>query len=183
MGLVGGNLPPAAVSLSPQSDFIKWVNQRSRVAPVPAYTIYGDIMASFKQCDFFVLNCHTGSPTSYGDMLLLPGDSDPTAQPAQGGAKYLNGSLGPDNFQWGLHKAYTVDSLIGANLETEILAGIDLYNSSPVSHGQLEGNLDSVLIPDCATGQSTSISAEILKIIAGRMSGNHVQCLPQYGDQ
>jgi hypothetical protein len=181
-GKAGANTP-AAISMTPNSAFIRWVNTSARVAPVSSYTFYGDISVRYKQCDFFVINCHLGTPTYYGDMVLLPGNSNPTARPGDGGAKYLNGSLGPENFQWGLHEPYVEDSPIGENLVTDAKIYYDLYNSAPASHGQLEGNLQTVMVPDCVTGQPTSVTDEIITIIGGRISGNHVQCQAKWGDR
>jgi hypothetical protein len=86
----------------------------------------------------------------------------------------------------GLHEPYKEDALIGENLLIDIKIVGDLWNSAPASHNVLEKKLSNpngdLTIPDCVTGQPTSISDEIVKIIDGRMSGNHVQCQAQWGD-
>lgn len=147
-----------------------------------SYTICGDISVTYKQCDVFAFNCHDSGPTKYGDILLLPGDSDPTATPSDGGVKYLNGPLGPDNYQWGLHEAYVEDDPIGDNLaiEAKIVAG--LWNTAPAFRNVLESKLQQIKIPDCVTGNPTSITDEIIEIIGGRVSGSHAQCQAQWGD-
>ena len=180
-----GSASPALFGLTPKSPYYTWVNSPGRVANIPTFNFYGDINVAYTHCDFFVVNCHldVNNPTNYGDILLLPGDSNPTATPVGGGAKYLNGQLGPNNFQWGLHYFYGGVSPGGETLVTDLEVLSNLWNTSPASHNAFEGKIATTTVPDCVTGEQTTIPTEILRIITGRANGTPVQCQAQWGDQ
>ncbi|MGB8385119.1 MAG: hypothetical protein WCG47_28415, partial [Dermatophilaceae bacterium] len=168
---------PAGKDLTPASDWYEWTNPPASHLPALAYfNAFGDISIVTQECLFFGNVCFDvpiPSP-SVGDVALLPGTDDPTDAPILGGARFLAGSPGAQNWQWTMAatahwKPWTDPFFVGAIQEAA---------STAVFHGNFGAQMHSITVPDCRTGQPTAFDDELARVVVERVNGLSNNCTP-----
>jgi hypothetical protein len=167
---------PAIKELTPKSQWFLWTNPNPNHVPnIPYFNVYGDINVSQLNCFFFVANCKETTVLKWGDVVVLPGDSSsPQAVPPGGGARFLNGPRGVQNWEWSMPGTVYWDPNSDPSM-----TGVDTQLvGQPQYHGSFGRNIASIQIPDCQTGSSVSVRDELTLIVIGRETNNPYQCRP-----
>lgn len=172
---------PAARDLTPQSEWYfsvnapitKAINETVNVDPVPNqasyYNFYGDINFQWV-ANVWGYELPLTPRISLGDLVLLPGEDDPTATPFLGGARFATSvDAGQRSEQWALTSNVQVnfaslkDCLPGGKPCTEALK--DLITSPP-THWQVHENMNVIRVHDRVGGQGSIVLAqEIVEIV------------------
>ena len=162
---------PADVDLVPQSDWYEWANPRTFPA-IPIFNIYADIHLVTIECPLFSDDdCREVARERWGDTIMSAGTDSPFDAPATGGARFLRGQPGPQNYQWGL--------------ETELERGtfsitpnqFDVF-AHPTSHWNFGDNIGTIQTFDCQTHQLVPVATALLRVIDGRMMQTPYECVP-----
>jgi len=164
---------PAEEDLTPKSLWYQSANANSVPLDIHYFNFYSDIQVTARPQLFFITLPPIGT-ASFGDTVLLPGNSDPTALPDFGGARFLSGGEAEDRHEYTIASNY--DVLLGDDILTPLLpdpltvAGVALdIKNDPRTHFNLNNYLndDVIKIASCKSslGQVT-IQTEILRILA-----------------
>jgi hypothetical protein len=162
---------PAVVDLTPGSASYRSINP-APIPDVPYFNTYGDITASIGACVFV---CVSVGDLEIGDPLLLPGNPDPHSLDPLGGARFLPSPPDANHGEYRLSASVTYN--VAALLAAPAFFALDVYNN-PVSHFQLNGNVDKVNVAHCGSGQQISLANEYLNIISRRLAGFAQSCDP-----
>ncbi len=177
---------PANYELAPMSSWYRWVNPpASHLPQLPSFNAYGDISVDLHPCaDIGPFSACLSLPLPtgiIGDLVLLPGSDDPHAVPPTGGARFLDGSPGSQNWEWALEDQLQWNPWadpFAVGLATEAFG-------SPVFHGNLGkslggtlSNTTPIMVPDCQNPTSTPLVSEITHLVGGRVTGNLYSCVP-----
>lgn len=161
---------PASVDLAPVSDWYQWANPRA-LPDVPYFNVFGDISLVTIDCPWFSDECREVEREKWGDTIMNTGTDDPFDVPAGGGARFLHGALGPQNWQWAL----TVDLQRGPfSLSPN---RIDVF-ANPVSHWNFNAQIGNIQTTDCMTGAAVAVADALLNVIEGRMNQEPYECEP-----
>jgi hypothetical protein len=159
---------PAAADLSPDSAWYTSVNP----TPVPAnlhyFSFYSNIQATVYPQFFIKLN--PIGTVSFGDDVLLPGDSNPVGMPMTGGARFLpGGQQTTDRHEYQISSNH--DLLLGNDILSALLTNtvsISQIVTDPISHLNLMNNLNTPesSVTSCKKGVGqTTAQNEILSIL------------------
>lgn len=169
---------PAVTELTPQSDWYNNIN----ATRVPAHIHYFNIYSNIHTRIVIALPFHKHlavAPIDWGDFVMRPGSDNPRDTPFLGGARFRpDPTTVASSYEWLLYKPH--DILFNSNLNPfdsnpQGQAGKDVLAAfnDPASHFALSGHLDelsyqgsSVAIPDCVTGQPSSITLQIEHALA-----------------
>lgn len=166
---------PAAGELAPVSVWYLWTNlPASHLPSVPSFNVFGDLHVILKTSVPFVGDV-SADLASIGDVALMPGTDDPHDVPPQGGARFLDGSLGAQNWQWPM-----TGQLSWEPFADPFFTGfISQATSSPIYHGNFGAQMSAINVPDCQSGRiSTPVDDELVQIVAGRITGQYHTCAP-----
>lgn len=171
---------PAAVDLTPQSDWYLSVNRPTTIAfdgsvnsePVPPqtsyYNFYGDIGI---QLETSLWRFRLRTPrVSLGDLALLPGKGSPIEKPLLGGAKFV-ALVDPQqrSEQWAMESAFRINlESIRRYLRGEVTAKEALYGlvDVPPAHMKLHESMHVIMLDDRVAGGGTvTLVQEIVKIV------------------
>ncbi len=175
---------PAGPELIPQSAWYKWTNPApAHVPQVPAFNAYGDISLVSQSCFFsFCWNVPVVPYGIVGDGILMPGSDDPLATPATGGARYLNGAAGAQNWEWDVRDAVNWNPGLILALPAPLRQGAEIYAAasailgSPASHLNMGTKMSQTHVPDCQNPKTTTLDAELRALIEGRVDGQPYLC-------
>jgi len=169
---------PAVTELTPQSDWYNNIN----ATRVPAHIHYFNIYSNIHTRIVIALPFHKHlavAPIDWGDFVMRPGSDNPRDTPFLGGARFRpDPATVASSYEWLLYKPH--DILFNPNLNPfdsnpQGQAGKDVLAAfnDPASHFALSGHLDelsyqgsSVAVPDCVTGQASSITLQIEHALA-----------------
>ena len=169
---------PAVTELTPRSDWYNNIN----ATRVPAHIHYFNIYSNIHTRIVIALPFHkhlTVAPIDWGDFVMRPGSDNPQDTPFLGGARFRpDPATVASSYEWLLYKPH--DILFNSNLNPfdsnpQGQAGKDVLAAfnDPANHLALSGHLDelsykgsSVAIPDCVTGQPSSITLQIEHALA-----------------
>ena len=106
------------------------------------------------------------APVHLGDLVMLPGSPDPTAEPFLGGARFLPfGSNALDRHEYGMESTHVIDPL---KVLRGDVSGATSILSDPVNHLKFPDNTANgdILIDSCspAFGRATP-AEEIIRIL------------------
>ena len=120
------------------------------------------------------------SDFSLGDLAMHPGSDAPTDFSTGGGAKFLRGARGSQNWEWQVNEDHYISFDIAGPLwtESQILTTAAQVVASPANHWNLPGQAGSVNVADCASGSQVSLESELQAILVGRVSGQPHNCHP-----
>lgn len=183
---------PAIYELRPQSAYFNWMRQETvtinntpvpHTPDLPYFNVYGDVHLTEKGC-LFVNTCWDINTIEFGDLAILPGNNSPYGTPVDGGARFLKGSFGPQNWQWEMYHDvafYAVTPLPIVGLPNGVSAAKLVYEA-PENHlnlGKDNGGMTEVMVNDCANpGQQMRLDLQLLKILRGRLYGPRYNCQP-----
>jgi Cohesin domain len=176
---------PAYSELIPQSAWYAWQNSSTSVAylpNIPYFNVYSNITVHFQACVIPITDwlCTGIGDDSLGDLAMHPGSDAPTYSSGGGGAMFLRGSRGAQNWEWQATEVDTVSwDAAGPIWTTAQLAAVaSQVTGSPVNHFYLPPRAQFVPIADCSTGAQTDLAAELEAIVAGRLDGYPHICKP-----
>lgn len=163
-------LRPAVHELYPQSPWYKGVNPQGVPADLNYFNFYSDIQAKL-QINLLWWHLVTKGTASLGDEVFLPGTDVPTDVPTYGGARFLPGGVnspasGANRYEWDLANLHTV--VFSPNPDT-LSQRVAQVLGDPRSHFKLSRHLDEkdvVPVPDCKTGQTSTVTQQILNALA-----------------
>ncbi len=170
---------PAATDVEPVSPWYLWTNTLpGHLPPVPSFNLFGDLRVVV-QTELPFVRPVSADLAGVGDVALMPGTDDPRDTPSEGGARFLDGPAGSQNWQWPLPGQLTwdpfSDPFFGAGgFGQEI-------SSSPVFHGNFGAQMDRITVPDCRTGLPTTVTDQLIRIVSERMSAERANCDPNVG--
>lgn len=174
LGFIGGDRPQFQ-ELAPESDWYAWANPSAADLPdLPYFSVFGDI--DWVEYTCFLVWCSEFTRFELGDVVMAPGTDDPFDTPTAGGARFLKGASGEQNWQWGLPGEEPV--ILGADLESRRLATAFRVADRPEFHGNFGDRMGEITVSDCATGAATPLDQALLRIIHGRMDGQPYRCQP-----
>lgn len=116
----------------------------------------------------------SASLASDGDIALMPGTDDPHDLPPEGGARFLDGPLGPQNWQWQM-----TGELVWEPFSDPFLGGggfAGQVTSAPIFHGNFGDQMNAISVPSCKGGLGTTVATEIVRIVTERMTGRRDNC-------
>ncbi len=157
---------PAATDLESESQWYRWVNPPElHIVDNPSFNAYGDIRLYAEPCVLFGAVCWQVEVAPIGDIALMPGSDDEKATPFEGGARFLVGAPGSQNWEWAMTswvevKPWEPLTFIGSVQEAAEL---------PQYHGNFGNRMHEILVADCQTGQATPFDEALLRLIRGRI--------------
>jgi hypothetical protein len=167
---------PAQVGLTPQSDWYQWANSDAdRLPTLPYFNLYGDISIATQTC-FLIWCMDQTTIDDVGDVVFEPGTDDPLDTPASGGARFLDGPAGDQNWQWSMP-----DTILWNPEDTFMIGVMSGLTRAPAMHGNFLQQMDQIQVPDCQTGEQTTVAAEVLRLVRGRLIGQPYVCGSQQG--
>ena len=176
---------PAYSELIPQSAWYGWQNSSTSVAylpNIPYFNVYSNISIHFQTCVIPMTDwlCTGIGDDSLGDLAMHPGSDAPTYSSAGGGAMFLRGSRGSQNWEWQATEVDTVSWDAAGPLWTgaQLAAVASQVTGSPVNHFYLPPQAQFVPIADCSTGAQTNLASELEVVVAGRLNGYLHICHP-----
>lgn len=164
---------PAVDDLIPGSLWYQYANGGGLLPnEVAFYNVASDIQYGFEACIF---RCVTYGLESFGDLVMLPGTDDPFDVPDGGGARFLKGAPGPDQWQYllGQTEGYRIGwkGLTGginlSNLGIGFLEAPDIA----INHFNFGDRMDAITVSDCSTGSDTALNQSLANILIGRVTG------------
>jgi pimeloyl-ACP methyl ester carboxylesterase len=155
---------PAIVDLTPRSPWYGSVNPVAVPQGLHYYNVYTDIQVRV-HVQFFGDTIPLGGPASFGDLVMLPGDPNPAAQPNLGGARFLPNGAARDRHEWTVARSFDFDA---GDLLNDPTPAIQAVLSDPAQHLNLNANLDTgaVLVQSCQNGNGqVRPLVELLRIL------------------
>ena len=164
---------PAEADLTPKSPWYQSTLPVNVPLRLHYYNFYSDIKVSARPQLFFRVWPSIGS-TSLGDAVILPGNSNSTAMPLLGGARFFPKGPGLDSHEYALSSNH--DLLLGNDLLNPLQkgsvlgVGTDVIND-PINHVNLNKHLndnnDAYKVDSCRSiDGKVTIQQEILHILA-----------------
>jgi hypothetical protein len=169
-GLVDSAETPAVKDFAALSAWYQWANPgEERLSDnLPAFNMFGDIQPSV--CFLWTDAC-VGVGVSLGDGLLPPGTDDPF-DVAFGGARFLDGELDEQRWQWPMGDRIKVMPPFSPAIDVVL---------NPAFHANFESNMDEIMVKDCwdfmSTAQITALE-QAWRVVRGRMDGEPYLCDP-----
>ena len=169
---------PALSELNSESSWFEWANPGpERLPALPTFNAFGDLGAQAEFCIFFGPCVPLGERIEYGDGLLPAGTNSPFDVPSGGGSRFLNGSLGTQNWQWNLSDTTTFN-----RFEPDFgIPDTGWLLAEPAFHANLESSMKIIQVPDCRSHVVDSLLKAVTNVIDGRMTGIPHLCVPNPG--
>ena len=170
---------PAAGELAPVSPWYLWTNALPGHLPsLPSFNLFGDLRVVVKT-ELPFLGTLSADVASIGDVALMPGTDDPRDAPPEGGARFLDGSPGAQNWQWAMS-----GQLAWEPFSEPFFGGLafaEQVGASPIFHGNFGAQMDRITVPDCRSGLPTTVTDQLIRIVSERMSAERDICAPYVG--
>lgn len=170
---------PAAADLAPVSLWYLWTNTLpGHLPPVPSFNVFGDLRVVV-ETELPFVGPVSADLLGIGDVALMPGTDDPRDTPPEGGARFLDGAPGAENWQWPMPGKLTWEPFSDPFFGTGGFGG--QVAASPIYHGNFGAQMDRITVPSCRTGQPTTVADELVRIVSERMSAERANCAPNVG--
>lgn len=165
---------PAAGELAPVSLWYQWTNPPvSHLPSVPSFNLFGDLRVVVKT-EVPFLGPISADLGSVGDVALMPGTDNPHDLPPEGGARFLDGPLGAENWQWQMTGELAWEPFSDPFLGAGAFAG--QVTSAPIFHGNFGNQMNAISVPSCKGGLGTTVATEVVRIVTERMTGRRDNC-------
>ncbi len=170
---------PAAGELAPVSLWYLWTNALPGHLPsLPSFNLFGDLRVVVKT-ELPFLGTLSADLAGIGDVALMPGTDDPRDVPPEGGARFLDGPSGAQNWQWAM-----TGQLAWEPFSEPFFGGLgfaEQVGASPIFHGNFGAQMDRITVPDCKSGLPTTVTDQLIRIVSERMSAERDNCAPYVG--
>lgn len=166
---------PGVIDVTPQSPWYDTVNPSIPSPGVPPklayYNFYSNLTINL-QVNFGFFSVNTGSFDA-GDLVMLPGSDNPTAEPLLGGARFLPGGAQTlTRHEFGMNNTVNVNPLDLLLPNPLSIGDVVRILDSPVTHFNLPSNTSSVTVTGCGPGSPTvTVASEVFRILQNPTRG------------
>ncbi len=163
---------PAQEDLTPRSAWYQWANLGpGRLADLPYFNAFGNINVVHVVC-FLIWCLPPRTILELGDVALAPGTDDPFDTPPKGGARFLHGAKGPQNWQWSM----PFDLAWSPDFDPFMAGVVAAALSVPQMHANFLARMSEIRVPDCQTGADTPVDQALLRVVRGRLTDAPYEC-------
>jgi hypothetical protein len=168
----------AVKQFNPVSDFLEWTILNSTQLPnIPYYNTWGDERTYVRHCPT-PSTCYD-EETTWGDVVLLPGNDILTDTTDGGGQRFLPRGYTTSSWQWA--ETLRIQGDITNPTQMPSL-GSTLWHA-PQQHTEYPKRQNEVMVTDCQTGAGVAISTQLAKVIHARLNGSLYECEPSLAPQ